>query len=136
MIVKFENHGDLIMVNRGSFRLQIPTGAGKFATEIPLPDTDDVARILSDLTEKHPTLTILEDEVTEGGEIPLQIDDEIDTTFTFEDFKGKVSAVIKGGAGWWTVQIDGLPEPVKVRGAESEEDAMRLAFEDYVEDFS
>jgi preprotein translocase subunit SecD len=157
MEVKFENHGNLILVHNGRLRIEIPRGAGGLATTIQMPfnSEDEADSVLSKLAEKYPTLSysIIKEEVapveieneTEGNplideEDESEADDQQDgenvIKLTIEDFKAKVAKVTKKGAGWWTVEIAGIDEPIKVRGADAEEDAIRLAYEDYVEDFT
>lgn len=158
MEVKFENHGNLILVHNGRLRIEIPRGAGGLATTIPMPfnSEDEAESILSKLADKYPTLSysivkeqeayeVVEPIVEEVQEIDEENEEETDDKqdgdevvkkITIDEFKVKVINVTKKGAGWWTVKIAGIDEAIKVRGAETDEDAIRLAYEDYVEDFT
>lgn len=153
MKVRFENHGDLTVADLGRGVFSVPRGAGKKATVLKFRDEEEAKTIISILTGLNGALsyTLVDESEDGGGNSALVFnndknseneniggggDNQGDNKMTIEDFKLKVKAVTKGKAGWWTVEIDGLGELVKVRNAETEDDAIKLAFEDYVEDIA
>jgi hypothetical protein len=158
MKVRIENYGGLLIVRNGKIRFEIPARCvGDKAVVVTLPDDDVAQRVLSNLTRRHRALHVaLVDEsgglpapLPEAPEEPKEVVDELPGEgvtedhepelleavagkMTLDDFKAMVKAVTKGSAGWWTVEIEGR-EPLKVRGATSEEDATEKAFEEYLE---
>lgn len=130
MRVRFENHGNLLIVKSRQFHIDIPRGAGAMAYEVDLPDTEEVRGVLSALSERHKTLFVTYPDEERGG---VEVEEEIAPAVTLETFKGRVKEVIRGRAGWWTVHTEGC-EPLKLRGATTEEEAIELAHSEHLLD--
>jgi hypothetical protein len=158
MKVRFENYGDLLIVRNRAIRLDIPARAvGDKAVVAALPDTEAAQRMILNLTRRHRTLHVCFVDEQGGKSAPLpespeqegqdvdgqeskvvteetssELPEAICPELSVEDFKSMVKSVAKGSAGWWTVEIEGQ-DPMKMRGATSEEDAIERAYEEYLE---
>ena len=141
MRVRFDNYGDLVLATVGNASIDIPRGSEKKATFRDLPDTEAVHRGLQNLTRRHPFLHVTIEE--EGASAELEAPEKVDgeptdegaaPVLSLEEFQERVASVVKGAAGWWTVEIKGRREPMKVRSAASDKNAIELAYEEYKED--
>lgn len=157
--VKFDNHtGHTFEARFPGARVRIPAHAtGDKAYIAELPEIAVVGKWITDLTTRYRAVTasLVEDEpddavvVVETPTEPKVVDEDVKETPVmdepvivdpgngdvdpFEIFKASVSSAIEGGGGWWTVIVEGIQEPIKVRGCKDKNQAVLEAYEKHME---
>jgi hypothetical protein len=119
---------------------------------VELPELPEVEKWLNDLSTRYRAISwslveetakneeTIEDREPEPEpepetEVAEEQEQESDsaTDEMFEEFKASVVSVSKGGGGWWAVEIKGSDDPIKVRSCDHEDEAISLAYKEYLE---